>query len=244
VIHFFDASHDAGSPLSPDATSLDFGIDSACNATFGLGLTNRPGGLVATDTEEWYLNTDNSLATGAQTDYPGADYHLVRKPYSVAIFQYDVASASFDLPVAGALPAGQWGVTIDLSRFLPSGAVSMTVAASASASDAMGMRSADQVPDVGRPPFVITTTLNQPTAAPVALALPRSYTIPTTRNHTLAKVKKRLLAAGCTIGKITRRANAADKGTVIRTSPKAGTVVAVGTRVAIVVSAGSGAPSP
>ena len=63
-------------------------------------------------------------------------------------------------------------------------------------------------------------------------------TVPAVRAVPLATAKKRVLGARCTISAVTRRHSDVRKGRVVSVVPRAGTVLADGTGVVLIVSSG------
>ena len=63
-------------------------------------------------------------------------------------------------------------------------------------------------------------------------------TVPRVRGLQLRIAKRRLIGAKCEVGMITRKRSSTKKGGVISSTPAAGTLLALGTRVDLLVSKG------
>lgn len=80
----------------------------------------------------------------------------------------------------------------------------------------------------------------QPVPFTVAAPPPPPCVVPSIPRHTrLASAKRKIKVAHCTLGRVTRRySSSVRKGSVIKASPQAGTQLATGAPVAVVVSKG------
>jgi hypothetical protein len=76
-----------------------------------------------------------------------------------------------------------------------------------------------------------------PPEDPGVTAIPHC-TVPAVRGVPLAAAKKRVLGARCTVSAVTRRHAGVRKGRVASVVPRAGTVLADGTGVVLIVSSG------
>ena len=86
------------------------------------------------------------------------------------------------------------------------------------------------------------TTANRSLPVPVMEREVRDCVVPRLAGLRLAQAKAKLVAASCAAGRITRRYSPKPKGRVIAQSPRAGTRLAAGSRVALVTSKGRPAP--
>jgi len=212
---FVDPTGDSGT--APDITSAQITNDARGRITFRLTLPNRTTALQPTDVVFVFMDTDRNRSTGAAE---GDDHALEVTPERITVLRWDGTQYA---PVTAAASTASFSAGV--LRFV----VRRENLGNTSAFDALlfggdvdgrTVRAVDVAPDTGRWTYTLT----------------RFCVVPRVVGKTLAAARATLTRAGCRVGRVTRRASTARAGRVVRQTPRAGTPLARGARVNLVLS--------
>lgn len=227
---------------APEITSVTVSVDADCNLRFEDALSNRTGAMGQYDELQWSIDVDNNPATGrASGGLAGTDYTLDLRPDGIVrLLSYDghlLATSPAAGPFAASVAAAQVGVT-------ETSLIRVVAASFNRPSGGLGAYF-DVAPNAGDPPFMVqlspavsapaAPTVSTP-ATPVA-ATTVSCKVPKLAGKTLAAAKASLTRANCVLGAVHRHRARGKAGIVLSSTPKAGTTVVAGTKIALIVRA-------
>lgn len=260
-ISYGDPYGDAMSGLAPDI--VGGAIVSVSNCGFGVGYeVGDQAAMADGDFLSWFIDTDDNLTTGSPSGFRGADHALGRLPNGyVGLSRYNSATGSFDVVKEG-FPLGEFGAGVHLSDFDASPGVTFRVAGGSSWRSPSGASYFDFAPNTGTIGFGVNfLSASGPGAAPVQPGQPQQpveehvptpgedpirngptltddpdgCTVPVLRGRTLNDAKRRLKAANCRVGRVTRVKSKRYAGRVVKSSPGSGRTLRSGAKVNLAV---------
>jgi hypothetical protein len=166
-----------------------------------------------------FVDTDRNVSTGDG----GADYRIAVVSTAFNVSRW-TGSAYETLAAPNATVGrvgGTWVIAVDLADFGRPTTFDFIVSARRIAGGTI--ESFDRAPDTGSYTYV-----------------PGRCIVPNVKGRTLAGARRVIAEAGCTTGKVSKRASKTRKGRVISQSPRAGRQLPERARVALVVSRGRG----
>jgi hypothetical protein len=250
---YSDSPVDGDYGLAPEITAGNVSLDAGCNLTVSYSIGNAAS-MVDGDFVGWFIDADNSAATGVPSGFAGADYALGRLPSGFSVLsRYNAATDSFDY-LKDAVPAGAFGVRTNIGDFESPTSATFTFAGAASWDGAYDSYY-DFAPEPGSPavPFGVqfssAAPAPPPPPPPPAPVQPQTVNtpadlpacrVPILRGLGVAQARRRLNRANCSIGNVRRVRSRKLIGLVLRSNPAARSVLANNARVTVMVGKRAG----
>ncbi len=260
-ITYGDPYGDAEGELAPDI--VEGAVVSVSNCDFGVGYdVGNQAAMAEGDFLSWFINTDDNLATGLPSGFPGADHVLGRLPNGyVGLSRYNAATGSYDI-VKDGFPLGEFGAGVHLSDFNASPGVTFRVAGGSSWTSPSGASYYDFAPETGTVGFGVQfVSASGPGSGPAQPIQPQQpveeqvptpgqdpfrngptltddpdeCTVPVLRGRTLTDAKRRLRSANCRVGRVTRVKSKRYAGRIVKSRPGSGRTLRSGAKVNPVV---------
>jgi hypothetical protein len=254
---YADPLGDGDYGLAPDIASGSVALDGACNFTLTYSIPGQSS-MLSDDFLGWFINSDNSLSTGSQAGFEGADYAVGRlSSGSSTLLKYNPATGKFETYKV-AQPSGAFGVQTALSDYDATQGATFAIAG-ASSWDGAYDTYFDFAPNVGLPPATfqvqfasqVAPTSPAPPSQPAPTAPTGPVTpiaphnqpavdladcrVPVLKGLSVRAARNRLATGNCSVGRLTRVKSRSLVGRVIRSSPRSRTRLANGAKVNLVV---------
>lgn len=226
-----DSASDGENGVAPELTALRVSIDNACNFTVSYDVFGQSV-LVPGEFYSWFIDSDNSDATGTQGGFTGADY---------SIGMFDDGN-----PLLMRWNGTDWADGVAISRSGTFGAsASLNQIGAASGRTiwfAGGASWTSPATDISYFDFVPESTwigLNPVFPAPGGGSTTKRCIVPKVRGFSLSAAKRKIRNAHCRVGKIRKVKKRRYAGRVVKTSPGAGARRAAGSKVTIYIGKGA-----